>query len=145
MPHNTEARAEAGARPLVLFGEHGRTVEGYRPADEDLEAAKPARNHKAGGGLRGPHVRVARQKHPRNKTGVVGISEGFDRTKGRSYFYVNLGTSQRNFCIDTLGRAEAWRRATHLRHEHLRKIAQANTVILKARSRYGFVDQEGAS
>jgi len=124
MPHNPEARNEAMARPLVLFGDYGRTVEGYRPADEDLEAAKPARNHKAGGGLRGPHVRVARQKHTRNKTGVVGISQGYDRTKGRTFFYVNLGTRQRNFCIETLGRAEAWRRACSLRYEHLKKIAQ---------------------
>jgi len=144
MPHNPEARNEAMARPLVLFGDHGRTVEGYRPANEDLEQAAPASSDGCRVHVKGPHIRALRTKHARNKTGVVGISYGKDRSRGRSYFWVNLGSSSRKFCIETLGRSEAWRRAVALRYEHERKIAQANTVILSARSRYGFIE-EGAS
>lgn len=145
MPHNPEARREATAVPLVLFGDHGRTVEGYRPADEDLEQAQPASSDGCRRHVKGPHLRTMRGKHARNKTGVVGVSEGYDRVKKHHYYYVNLGSGHRSFCIDTLGRTEAFRRACALRVEHARKIAQANTVILKARSRYGFIDEEGVS
>ena len=135
MPHNSEARREAAAVALVLFGEHGRTVEGYRPADEDLDHAAPASSDGCRRHVRGPHLRTARATNPRNRTGVVGISIGRDRGRGHTYFWVNLGRSARRFCITTLGRDEAWRRAVALRLEHLRKLAQANAVILAARAR----------
>lgn len=137
MPHNAHSRREAAASPVVLFGPYGRTVEGYRPADEDLATAAPARSHRRGSAVAGPHLRVAREAHARNRTGVVGISFGVDRARGRTYFWVNLGTGSRRFCIETLGRAEAWRRAVALRKEHLRKLTLANAVILAARDRQG--------
>lgn len=126
--------------PLVLFGEHGRTVEGYRPADEDLAAAAPAPSHQAGAAVAGPHLRVARTRHARNKTGVVGISFGTFRKRGKlvSAYFVQLGSAAREFRIDTLGKREAWRRAVALRCEHVRKTTLANAVILAARQ-----DNEG--
>jgi hypothetical protein len=144
MPHNPEKRREAGAKPLVLFGEHGRVVEGYRPANEDLEQARHPEGRSTWVPVQGPHLRAVRTKDKRSKTGVVGISLSRRKATGRHYYVTNLGSTNRCFCIETLGRAEAWRRAVALRYEHERKIAQANTVILKARSRYGFIE-EGAS
>ena len=134
MAHDATARREATAVPLVLFGDYGRTVLGYRPADEDLALSRPARTHKAGSRVTGPHLRIARAMHSRNRTGVVGISYGTDSARGRSYFWVNLGSGSRKFCIETLGRSEAWRRALNLRLEHLKKLEQANALILEARS-----------
>ena len=134
MPHNATARHAAAAVPLVLFGEHGRTVEGYAPAPDDLDAAKPAASHRAGDTLAGPHLLVVRGHHARNRTGVVGISVGRYSRTGRHYLYVNLGKNKRAFCIETLGRTEAWRRAVELRREHVRKIEQANASILAARA-----------
>lgn len=133
MAHDATARREATAVPLVLFGDYGRTVLGYRPADEDLVQARPARSHKAGSRITGPHLRSARSINARNRTGIVGISYGTDRARGRSYYWVNLGSSARKFCIETLGRSEAWRRAVNLRLEHLKKLSQANALILEAR------------
>lgn len=139
MAHNATARREATTVPLVLFGEHGRTVEGYRPADEDLATARPAASHQAGAAVSGPHLRVARTRHARNKTGVVGISFGRFRKRGKlvSAYFVQLGSSAREFRVDTLGRAEAWRRAVALRAEHVRKTTLANAVILQARDDHG--------
>lgn len=137
MAHNATARREATAVPLVLFGEHGRTVEGYRPADEDLAAAAPAPSHKAGAAVSGPHLRAVRTRFARNKTGVVGISLEYERARDRHYFVVNLGSGHRRFCIESLGRIEAWRRAVSLRREHERKATLANAVILAARDDNG--------
>ncbi len=135
MAHDPQKRREAAAVALVLFGEHGRTVEGYRPADEDLAHAAPASSDGCRRHVCGPHLRVARDRQARNRTGVVGISLGRDRARGRTYFWVNLGCSARKFCLETLGREEAWRRAVSLRHEHLRTLAPANQAILHARAR----------
>lgn len=133
MPHDPKARRDASAVPLVLFGEHGRTVEGYRPADEDLVEARSAQHAHKWTAVSGPHLLAFRGRDRRNKTGLVGISVSRDRKTGRHYLYVNLGSTNRKFCIETLGRTEAWRRAVALRREHLRKIDQANAVILRAR------------
>lgn len=137
MAHNATARREATTVPLVLFGEHGRTVEGYRPADEDLRTARPAPSHKAGAAVAGPHLRVVRTRHARNATGVVGISTEYERARRRHFYVVNLGRRHRRFCIETLGRAEAWRRAVALRAEHVRKVTCANATILAAREDNG--------
>jgi hypothetical protein len=120
MPHDANARRLAAAVPLVLFGEHGRTVEGYMPAEEDLAAAAPA---SANGVTR----------HARNQTGIVGISVGQDRARGHTYYWVNLGSSSRRFNITLLGREEALRRAIALRRAHLEKLALANAAIIAAR------------
>lgn len=135
MPHNAEARREAAAMPLVLFGDYGRTVEGYRPADMDLEQAAQPQSHRRGDTITGPHLRTARERYARNRTGIVGISIGFDRFKGHRYVYVNLGSTNRKFNADALGLTEAFRRAMALRAEHLKKLAQANALILQARAR----------
>lgn len=136
MPHNADKRREAAAVPLVLFGDYGRTVEGYRPADEDLAAAAPgqARHHWVP--VVGPHLRCARGRDRRSQTGVVGISFSHIVRGHRShtYYVVNLGSTCRRFCIETLGRSEALRRAMALRREHVKKLAQANAVILTARA-----------
>lgn len=135
MPHCALARRQATAVPLVLFGDHGRTVEGYMPATEDLELAVAPKRHRRGDRVRGPHLLTARAFHARNKTGIVGISLGFCRTREKHYFYVNLGSSHRKFCIETLGRTEALRRAIALRVAHLEKLALANAAIIAARQR----------
>jgi len=137
MPHNPQKRREATAIPLVLFGERGRTVEGYRPADEDLATASPAPSHKTGSAVSGPHLLAVRRRHARNKTGVVGVSLEYERAREQHFYVVNLGSGHRRFCIETLGRTEAFRRAVALRHEHERKITLANAVILAAREDNG--------
>ncbi len=135
MPHSAIARRAAAAVPLVLFGEYGRTVEGYRPADEDLALARPATGHRSGQGVRGPHLLTTRTQHARNKTGIVGISIGRRARDGRHFLFVNLGSCCRRFCIETLGSSEAWRRAVALRRAHLEKLILANAAILAARTR----------
>lgn len=135
MPHDAEARRLAAAVPLVLFGEHGRTVEGYMPAEEELARARPASANGVTRHVEGPHLRTVRQHCPRNKTGIVGISEGMDRSRGHRYYYVNLGSSHRKFNITRLGREEALRRAIALRRAHLEKLALANAAIIAARLR----------
>lgn len=135
MPHDPEARRQAAAFPLVLFGEHGRTVEGYMPAEDDLAAARQPEHAHEWIPVEGPHLRVVRSRDRRSKTGVVGISVSRSKAKGRHYIYVNLGSTSRKFCIETLGRAEAWRRAIALRRAHVEKLALANAAIIAARLR----------
>lgn len=137
MPHDPEKRREAAAVPLVLFGTHGRTVEGYRPADEDLAGAREGEARHEWSPVVGPHLRVARSRDRRSKTGIVGISISRRKTTGRHYIVVNLGSTSRNFCVERLGKTEAWRRAIALRREHLRKLALANAAILLARQAAG--------
>jgi hypothetical protein len=136
MPHSATARSAAAAVPLVLFGDYGRTVEGYRPADEDLAIARSGRpdwGHWTP--VQGPHLRSARSRDRRSKTGIVGISISSERRTGRHWLLVNLGSTNRKFCIETLGSSEAWRRAIALRRDHLRKLALANAAIIAARAR----------
>ena len=65
--------------------------------------------------------------YPRTSTGVLGISlvrtRKHHRTALRSYFSVHYRTNgkphNRTFCIETLGKAEAWRRALVFRQEYL--------------------------
>jgi len=132
--HNPEARAAAGAMPVVLFGVYGRTVESYRPPEGDLGTAAPAQHRHKWVPVSGPHLRVVRERSARNKTGIVGISFSRARDGGR-YVYVNLGSTSRRFNLATLGREEALRRAIALRKEHVRKLLQANAVILAARAK----------
>lgn len=138
MPRDREKMREAAAVPLVLFGEHGRTVEGYRPADEDLAGAGAGGYVSRRGyqPVRGPYLRWAHGVHRRSKTGVVGISVSLERSTGRHFVRVRLGATCRRFCVETLGRTEAFRRALELRREHLKKIVEANAVILAARERH---------
>lgn len=133
--HDPQARREAAAVPLVLFGAHGRTVEGYRPGVDDLAVAMPASADGCRRHVAGPHLRVARSTQARNRTGIVGISRGQDRKRGHTYFFVQLGSATRKCCITTLGESEAWRRAIALRREHLTKLALANAAIIAARAR----------
>lgn len=135
MPHNANSRRLAAAVPLVLFGEHGRTVEGYMPADEDLAVARPPEARHEWVPVQGPHLRAVRARDSRSKTGIVGISLSRRKTTGRHYLVVNLGSTSRNFCIESLGNTEAWRRAIALRREHLEKLALANAAIIGARLR----------
>lgn len=133
MPHDANARRQAAAVPLVLFGEHGRTVEGYMPAQEDLAQARAASLDGCRQHVAGPHLRTIRTKCATNKTGIVGISLSRAKATGRHYLYVNLGDTHRKFCVETLGSTEAWRRAISLRRAHLEKLALANAAIIAAR------------
>jgi hypothetical protein len=137
MPHNVIARRAAAAVPIVLFGDYGRTVEGYRPADEDLACARPPRHAHAWMPVVGPHLRTARSQCVRNATGIVGISISRRARDGKHLLYVQLGSTSRHFCIETLGSSEAWRRAIALRRAHLEKLALANAAIIAARIRNG--------
>lgn len=135
MPHDPTSRAASSPCPIVLAGERGRTVAGYVPAPEDLDAAAPAQHRHEWSAVRGPHLSRLSGADKRSQTGVVGISLSRLRRTGRHYYNVSLGKTNRQFCIETLGRTEAWRRALQLRAEHERKVAQANAVILAARAR----------
>jgi hypothetical protein len=135
MPHSATARQAAAAMPLVLFGDYGRTVEGYRPADEDLAIARPARHSHDWVPVCGPHLRTFRQRVHKTKTGIVGISLSRRSRDGKHFLYVNLGCTSRKFCIETIGSSEAWRRAIALRRDHLTKLALANAAIIAARLR----------
>lgn len=133
MPHNAKSRRLAAAVPLVLFGEFGRTVEGYMPAQEDLAVAQPAATHHRGAAVAGPHLKTVRGQYTKNKTGIVGISEGWEHARECRCFWVQLGSTSRRFNITRLGRAEALRRAISLRRAHLEKLALANAAIIAAR------------
>lgn len=135
MPHNSEKRGEAAAQPLILFGEFGRVVEGYRPADEDLALAQAPVHGDTWKAVEGPHLRIARRQDGRNKTGVLGVSISRRSRNGPPYVYVQLGRTNRRFNIAVLGFEEAFRRAVALRRDHERKIAQANALIISARER----------
>jgi hypothetical protein len=135
VPHNVIARQAAAAVPIVLFGDYGRTVEGYRPADEDLTVARPARHSHDWVPVSGPHLRTFRSRYSRSKTGIVGISLSRRSRDGKHLLYVQLGSTSRHFCIETLGSSEAWRRAIALRRAHLEKLALANAAIIAARNR----------
>lgn len=145
MSHSAHHRKEAACEPIVLADEHRRTVAGYTPAPEDLAVASGGTmdsTKKFWVRVEGPHLRALRTKHARNTTGVVGISEGCDRARGKTYFYVTLGSRCRRFCIETLGRGEAFKQALTLRAAHERKVMQANAVILAARARH---DRKGGA
>jgi hypothetical protein len=135
MPHDPAARRLAAAVPLVLFGEHGRTVEGYMPAEEDLSIARPPEGRNEWVPVQGPHLRAVRARDRRSKTGVIGISISRSKKTGRHWLVVNLGSTSRKFCVETMGKTEAWRRAIGLRREHLEKLALANAAIIAARLR----------
>lgn len=126
--HDPAARAAAAARSPL--------------SREDLAIAGGGEDLAGGKWLRvcGPHLRAVRNQHKRNRTGCPGISMGTTRMRRadgtyrrRSFFYVNLGKSSRKFCIESLGREEAWRRAVKLRADHEKRIAAINAEILAAR------------
>jgi hypothetical protein len=121
--------------PLVLFGAYGRTVEGYRPADEDLAIARAAPGHQRGQVIEGPHLRIIRGTDKTDGPNIVGISLSRRKRTGRHFLHVQLGSTNRSFCIETLGSSEAWRRAIALRRAHLEKLALANAAIIAARQR----------
>ena len=123
--HNRELRRQAAASP------RSRVI----PAPEELNvAAAPVHAH-SWQPVRGPHLRVVRQRYPSNRTGCVGISYSRARTGRHSYFVVNLGRTNRKVRIETLGRHEAWRRALKLRATHELKVRAANAAIVAARER----------
>lgn len=134
--HSRAQRGEATLVPLVLAGDEGMTVAGYMPAPEDLGVASGGRMSVQWIAVEGPHLRCVRRRFRSNKTGVVGISEVHNRSKGRHYYSVQLGARCRTFCIETLGRREAWYRALQLRAAHELKVAQANAAILAARAKH---------
>lgn len=131
--HDPSRRAEAAV---------GKWTTG-RPDSADLRAA--AHGYKKPGGawkaVEGPYLRRVAQRDRRNKTGVPGISEGTQRRKRisggfivRTYFFVQLGRRKgAKFCIESLGRKEAWLRALRCRAEHEMKVRRANAAILAAR------------
>ena len=143
MPHSATARRAAAAMPLVLFGDYGRTVEGYRPADEDLAVARAARHAHEWVPVAGPHLRTSRQSVHKTKTGIVGISLSRRARDGKHFLYVQLGSTSRHFCIETVGSSEAWRRAIALRRAHLEKLALANAAIIAARARNARTTDQG--
>lgn len=126
--HNPDARAEAAALTPITRA--------------DLAGA--AGGEKLGGGVwvrvQGPHMRAVRRTYKRNHTGCPGISLSTSRSRRadgsfrtRHYYYVNLGKTHRKFCLESIGREEAWRRAVRLRAEHERRITAINAAILEAR------------
>lgn len=121
--HNPAARAEAAAGPQLTI--------------VDVSTAAGGRSGTGGRWERvqGPHLRVVRRRHARNRTGCPGISFSVERhgRKTYEYFYVNLGRRNRRFNITALGREEAWRRALTLRAEHEDRVAEINRAILQAR------------
>lgn len=122
--HNPEARAEAAVRRW----------EPATPAPESLVGARPAVNHN-GDKVQGPHLRVARRRFSRNKTGVVGISAGRYRS-GRKILrvlYVNIGSRCRMVYCDRIGMEAGWKKAVAIRAEYERKVEMANATILRAR------------
>jgi aspartate aminotransferase-like enzyme len=86
--------------------------------------------------VRGPHLRAVRREHRRNRTGCVGISISRS-ARGKTYYVANLGSTNRRFCIETLGRAEAFKRALQARAKHELTVQAANEVILAARNTNG--------
>jgi hypothetical protein len=125
--HHDKARRQAAAahKPLVLEGpcRGGDKLSGgvWRPVE-------------------GPFLRTV-HRSARNTTGVPGISYSTLRIRRkdgsvriRRVFYVNLGLTHRRFCLDTLGKEEAWRRAVRLRAQHEMRIRQINEAILTART-----------
>lgn len=132
--HNATARREATVVPMVLFGDTGRTCTGNRPADADLIGARSASANGVDRPVRGPHLRTVRSRS-RSKTGIPGISLGYERSRRRHYYWVNLGQTKVKFCLETLGRVEALRRAVALRNRYLRQVALDNAPILAARQR----------
>lgn len=125
--HDPAARAEAAVK----------LWEPITPEPELLALAAPEpANHRAP--VQGPHLRVARRRFARNKTGVVGISLSRKvRANGRieRRLVVNLGSTNRSFNVETLGPNEAWKRAVALRAQHEAKVARANAMIIAARER----------
>lgn len=129
--HNPAARAEA-------------TVPRWRSATPSplqlRHAAEPEHGHHWQP-VRGPHLRPVHAKHGKSRTGVVGISYGIRNMKRkttpeplvRHFYFVQLGGTNTSFCLETLGKAEAWRRAVRCRAEHELKIRRANAAILAAR------------
>ena len=65
----------------------------------------------------------------------MGISLSRRARTGKHFLYVQLGSTSRCFCVETLGSSEAWRRAIALRRAHLEKLALANAAIIAARMR----------
>lgn len=130
--HNPQRRAEASADP--------RTV---RRQQLDLEACAPGiPTWGKWTPVQGPHLKVVRQKHARSRTGVPGISYGTTRhrtkTGGRrmrSYFVVQLGRTTRKFCLESLGRNTAWRKAVECRARHEITVRQINAAIEAARKK----------
>jgi hypothetical protein len=115
--HNSKARA--ATRRVI-------------PAYSELADSKPARHGNYWEAVQGPHLRVVRSDHRRNRTGCVGIS--ISRSKrGRTYYVANLGSTNRRYCIETLGRAEAFKRALQARAKHELTVQAANEAILAAR------------
>ncbi len=79
----------------------------------------------------------AREK--RNRTGCIGISlvvtaNGKPHGCKRKFFAVHAGGTNRKFCVDTLGREEAWRRAVKFRADYeIRLRAGAANAVAPAR------------
>jgi hypothetical protein len=94
----------------------------------DRTSRSPAGKPREG---RGGGLGTVLSQHARNKTGVVGISivttAKKNKTHKRTYFSVHMRfpdgkTQNRRFCMETLGRHEAWRRALNLRQDHERRL-----------------------
>lgn len=68
-------------------------------------------------------TRVHRRSH--TKTGVVGISLAAKQRKHRPLrHYFVVAPHRAEFCVETLGRQEAWRRAIQVRAAHERSLAR---------------------
>lgn len=94
-----------------------------------VDAAPPSRIVKTKNAARAPRLREqVERRNKANRTGCVGISFFATRSSRRDgtlqhFFSVHMrlpGGRKRNcrFCIDTLGKSEAWRRALRTRAAH---------------------------
>lgn len=65
----------------------------------------------------------------RSRTGCVGVSyvETRNRPDGplRRFFSAHAGGTNRKYCLDTLGKQEAWRRALKFRATYERRVMAA--------------------
>ncbi len=104
-----------------------------KPSLSIHDPACPAwyRRYVEGKRVQRPHRRSGRQVGSlcrgdrRSRTGCVGVSVVVTtNAKGRvrRFFSAHVGGTNRKFCIDTLGKQEAWRRALRLRARYEARV-----------------------
>lgn len=67
----------------------------------------------------------------RSRTGCVGVSYVETTRKGgkmRCFFSAHAGGTNRKYCLDTLGKQEAWRRAVRYRAQYERQVTEGRAV-----------------
>ncbi len=122
--HNPLARAEAATCRWLPV----------RPTDDQLAEAAPARQHRKGHVVHGPHLRVI-CRTSRSNIGVPGICRGVLHRYGRTetVFYVQLGDHSRKIYAHRIGVTAAFRQALEMRSKWEERVEAANDAITQAR------------